>query len=130
VPDAEHSRVVGWILNDIFLLSNPDKEAGALTAHDLLFDMVRSQHALKATNAVIAEGVTVVATDFKFKREEINERLAASYSGASCGWRSEYSEIVATHFLVSCLQTIPELASFGSFVRREFLGVIQVLRDD
>jgi hypothetical protein len=37
VPDDEHTRLVGWILNDRFLLSNPGKEEGALTARDLLF---------------------------------------------------------------------------------------------
>jgi hypothetical protein len=61
VPDDEDGRLVSWILHDVFLLGNPDKEAGALTVRDLLFDMVGRQHALKVTNGVIAERVNVVA---------------------------------------------------------------------
>ena len=52
---------VGRIFDDVFLLSNPDKEAGALTLRELLFDMVGREHLLKVTNGVIAEGVNVVA---------------------------------------------------------------------
>jgi hypothetical protein len=61
VPDDEDGRLVSRILHDVFLLGNPDKEAGPLTVRDLLFDMVGRQHALKVTNGVIAEGVNAVA---------------------------------------------------------------------
>ena len=61
MPDDEDGRLVSRILHDVFLLGNPDKEAGALTVRDLLFDMVGRQQALKVTNGVIAKGVNVVA---------------------------------------------------------------------
>ena len=61
VADGEDSRLVGRILYHVFLLGNPDKETGALTLRDLLFDLVGRQHALKVTNSVIAESVNVVA---------------------------------------------------------------------
>jgi hypothetical protein len=61
VPDDEDGRFVSRILHDVFLLGNPDKEAGTLTIRDLLFDMVGRQHALKVTNGVIAESINVVA---------------------------------------------------------------------
>jgi hypothetical protein len=60
MPDDD-GRLVSWILHDVFLLGNPDKEAGALIVRDLLFAMVGREHALKVTNGVIAEGVNVVA---------------------------------------------------------------------
>lgn len=40
MPDDEDGRLVRRILHDIFLLGNPNKEAGALTVRDLLFDMM------------------------------------------------------------------------------------------
>jgi hypothetical protein len=61
VPDDENSRFLGRILHDVFLLGNPDEEAGALTDGYLFFDMVGRQHALKVTNGVIAKGFNVVA---------------------------------------------------------------------
>jgi len=57
----EHGRFVRWVLDDVFLFGNSDKEAGALTVCNLLFDMVRRQHALKVTNGGIAESASVVA---------------------------------------------------------------------
>ena len=40
VPDDEDGRLVSRILNDIFLLGNPHREARALAVRDLFFNMV------------------------------------------------------------------------------------------
>jgi len=61
VPDSKEGWLVGWVLQDVFLFVDLDKEARALTVGDLLFDMVGRQHTLKMTNGFIAEGVIVVA---------------------------------------------------------------------
>jgi hypothetical protein len=61
LPDDENGNLVGRILHDVFLLDHPDKEPGALTLRDLLFDMVGRKHALKVTNGVISEAVNMVA---------------------------------------------------------------------
>ena len=54
VPYDEDGRLVSRILHNVFLLGNLDKEAGALAFRDSFFHMVGRQHALKATNGVIA----------------------------------------------------------------------------
>jgi hypothetical protein len=57
----EHGRFVGWILDDVFLFSDPNIEARALAIRDLFFNMLGGQNALKMTNSVIAKGFNVVA---------------------------------------------------------------------
>ena len=60
VPDDENGNLVGRILHDVFLLGHPDKEAGAFTFRDLLFE-IRRKYALTITNGVITEAVNMVA---------------------------------------------------------------------
>jgi hypothetical protein len=63
MPDDKGARPVGRILHDVFLLGNSDKEVGALSVCNLLFDMVRRQHTLKMTNSLITESLKVIAQD-------------------------------------------------------------------
>lgn len=61
MPDDKDGRPLSRILNDVFLLRYPDKEAGPLPLCNLLFNMVGREHALKMTNSVIAERVNMIA---------------------------------------------------------------------
>ncbi len=61
VPDEKNGRLVGCILQNVFLLGDLDKEAGAFTVGDPFFDVMGRQQALKMTKGVIAEGVIMVA---------------------------------------------------------------------
>lgn len=40
MPNDEYGGFVGWILDDVFLFSNPDSEERALAIDDPLFDML------------------------------------------------------------------------------------------
>jgi hypothetical protein len=61
VTDDEQGWLVGWVLDDVFLLGNPDKKPGTLTIGDLFFDVMGSQHAFEMTNGFVAKGAIMVA---------------------------------------------------------------------
>jgi len=61
VPDDEDGGLVSRILNNVFLLGNMDREAGALAVRNPFFDVLGRQHALKVTNGVIAKGINMAA---------------------------------------------------------------------
>lgn len=61
LANDEKGGLIGWILQDVFPLRHPNKEARARAVGDPLFDMVGRKHALKMTDGLIAEDVIVVA---------------------------------------------------------------------
>ena len=63
MPDREDVGLVRRILHDVFLLGNPDEEAGALAFGDHFFDVMRREDTLKMANRPITESGIVVTED-------------------------------------------------------------------